>query len=105
MIIFQRPWVVALALLASGAAGMAWGAPQAEPGRSEAAPPVRHRAAALDHSGKKQKGNASYYSRKLSGRKMADGTRMDPDSNVAASKTAETLRQCPDSAARSQFCS
>ena len=87
MIVFQRPWVVALALLASGAAGAAWSAPQPEAGSSEAAPHVRQRAAALDHSGKKQKGNASYYSRKLSGRKMADGTRMDPDSNVAASKT------------------
>lgn len=36
---------------------------------------------------KKQKGKASYYSHRLSGRKMADGTRLDPASNAAASKT------------------
>jgi rare lipoprotein A len=41
----------------------------------------------LDHSGKKQKGKASYYSRKFTGKKMADGTPMDPQSNAAASKT------------------
>jgi len=37
--------------------------------------------------GKKQTGKASYYSHRFSGRKMADGTRMDPRSNAAASKT------------------
>jgi len=42
---------------------------------------------ALDHSGKARRGKASYYARKFHGRKMADGTRMNPDSNVAASKT------------------
>ena len=36
---------------------------------------------------KKQKGKASYYSHRFSGRKMADGTRLDPASNAAASKT------------------
>jgi rare lipoprotein A len=41
----------------------------------------------LDRSGKKQKGKASYYSRKFNGRKMADGTPLDPSSNAAASKT------------------
>ena len=42
---------------------------------------------ALDHSGKARRGKASYYARKFHGRKMADGTRMDPNANVAASKT------------------
>lgn len=37
--------------------------------------------------GKKQRGKASYYSHHLSGRKMADGTRLNPRSNAAASKT------------------
>lgn len=37
--------------------------------------------------GKKQTGKASYYSHRLSGRKMADGTRLNPRSNAAASKT------------------
>ena len=41
----------------------------------------------LDRSGKKRKGKASYYSRKFSGKPMADGTPMKPDSNAAASKT------------------
>lgn len=36
---------------------------------------------------KRQVGKASYYSRKFAGKRMADGTRMNPDSNVAASKT------------------
>lgn len=40
-----------------------------------------------DHSGKKQKGKASYYSRKFSGKKMASGKAMNPNANVAASKT------------------
>jgi rare lipoprotein A len=48
--------------------------------RPAAAPP-------LDHSGRQRKGKASFYGRKLSGRKMADGTAMNPNSNVAASKT------------------
>ena len=35
----------------------------------------------------KQVGKASYYAHKFAGRKMADGTRMDPKSDTAASKT------------------
>lgn len=35
----------------------------------------------------KQAGKASIYAGKFSGRKMADGTRMDPKAHVAASKT------------------
>jgi rare lipoprotein A len=41
----------------------------------------------LDHSGKARKGKASYYGRKFHGKKMADGSRMNPASNIAASKT------------------
>lgn len=41
----------------------------------------------LDRSGKSRKGKASYYGKKFHGKKMADGTPMDPNSNVAASKT------------------
>jgi rare lipoprotein A len=43
--------------------------------------------AGLDRSGKTLKGKASYYSRGLYSKKMADGTRMNPQSNAAASKT------------------
>jgi rare lipoprotein A len=42
---------------------------------------------ALDHSGRARRGQASYYAKKFHGRKMADGTRMNPNTNVAASKT------------------
>lgn len=41
----------------------------------------------LDRSGEVRHGKASYYHQKFAGRKMADGTPMDPDSNIAASKT------------------
>jgi rare lipoprotein A len=41
----------------------------------------------LDRSGKPRKGKASYYGKEFHGRKMADGTRMDPNSNIAASRT------------------
>ena len=41
----------------------------------------------LDRSGSKQVGKASFYADKFSGRKMADGRRMDPRDDNAASKT------------------
>lgn len=42
---------------------------------------------ALDLSGRKRRGKASFYAQKFSGRKMADGTVMQPQSDNAASKT------------------
>lgn len=42
---------------------------------------------AIDRSGKARHGKASYYHRNLAGRKMADGTPMNPNANIAASKT------------------
>ncbi|HJV59883.1 MAG TPA: septal ring lytic transglycosylase RlpA family protein, partial [Albitalea sp.] len=50
-------------------------------------PAAAHAKPALDHSGKKRRGRASYYSRHLAGRVMADGTPMDPHASTAASKT------------------
>ncbi len=41
----------------------------------------------IDHSGRKQQGRASYYASHFTNRKMADGNRFDPNSDVAASKT------------------
>jgi rare lipoprotein A len=41
----------------------------------------------LDRSGDKRRGKASFYARMFSGRKMADGTPMQPQANNAASKT------------------
>jgi len=40
-----------------------------------------------DHSGRKVVGKASFYARLFDGKKMADGRRFDPATNVAASKT------------------
>jgi rare lipoprotein A len=51
---------------------------------SVAAPAQHHK---IDQSGRKQLGKASFYSRKFAHRKMADGTRMNPRANIAASKT------------------
>lgn len=48
--------------------------------------PARHRRVAA-HSGRTQKGKASVYAAGLGGQTMADGTRFDPRSNAAASKT------------------
>jgi rare lipoprotein A len=41
----------------------------------------------IDPSGRKQQGRASYYSRYFSNRLMADGRRMDPRADIAASRT------------------
>jgi rare lipoprotein A len=43
--------------------------------------------AALDRSGKKRVGKASFYAHMFAGRKMADGKMMDPKRNNAASRT------------------
>ena len=43
--------------------------------------------APIDHSGRKQKGQASYYAAKFAHRRMADGNHLNPQANVAASKT------------------
>ena len=41
----------------------------------------------LDRSGRERVGKASFYGKKFAGRKMADGTKMDPHDDNAASKT------------------
>jgi len=41
----------------------------------------------IDHSGRPQRGRASYYGREFNGRKMANGRPFNPDSNVAASRS------------------
>lgn len=79
---------VALSLCAT-AAGSAAAAPkesqQAE--RTTAAPKAPKPPRKLDRSGRKQVGKASFYARKFTGRKMADGKPMDPRDDNAASKT------------------
>ena len=59
--------------------------PVAQPARPS---PVRARPKpGLDLSGRTRVGKASFYGGKFSGRKMADGTRMNPHDDGAASKT------------------
>ena len=48
---------------------------------------ARHAKPRLDTSGRRQVGQASVYAGKFAGRKMADGTRMNPNHAVAASRT------------------
>ena len=52
--------------------------------RLPAVPPAP--AGHIDHSGRREKGRASYYAHQFANRKMANGRRMNPNSNVAASK-------------------
>ena len=65
--------------------------PSANSRETSTAPSQPKRAAAAkqgqDRSGTKQVGKASFYSDKFAGRKMANGTRMDPQDDNAASKT------------------
>ena len=63
--------------------------PQAttRPVAQDTRPAVRHARPRVDRSGRRRVGKASFYASKFSGRKMADGTRMDPQGDGAASKT------------------
>jgi rare lipoprotein A len=71
-------WLIALAL------AIAMGAAAAEPRPDHA---TAAGDAALDHSGHRRVGKASFYARSFYGRRMADGTPMRPDGDNAASKT------------------
>jgi rare lipoprotein A len=48
-------------------------------------PPIKPHG--MDHSGRKQTGRASYYAQHFANRKMANGDRFNPNSNVVASKS------------------
>lgn len=87
---FARAAMAAMVLGCTGAVCAA--APPTPEAQREAArlaelPPVVPHGLSIDHSGRKQKGRASYYARRFDHRKMANGQRFDPDTNVAASKT------------------
>src|SRR5688572_8976848 len=76
-----------VALLAAGSLSVALA--QSPPSK-DPPPKPNHPAAKghkLDHSGQSQVGKASFYADKFAGRKMADGTPMDPKDDNAASKT------------------
>ena len=88
---FKRRVMVGATCAALAAAACAHAAPstraeaQADAASAQRAP--RHATPRLDLSGRTRVGKASFYSSKFNGRKMADGTRMDPRSDSAASKT------------------
>jgi rare lipoprotein A len=82
-------WLTGIAF-AAAAAPLPAEAPGArqEAERLDKLPPVASAPAGhIDHSGRKEKGRASFYAHHFANRKMADGRRMNPNSNVAASKT------------------
>lgn len=85
--------VLTCSLLAAGAVLADTPPPASAAARQEAErlaklPPVSPKSGvAVDPSGRKEKGEASYYGPQFSGRTMADGRPMDPASSVAASKT------------------
>jgi rare lipoprotein A len=58
-----------------------------EPESSKPDASTKTKKPAIDRSGKVRRGKASYYHDKFAGRKMADGTPMNPNANIAASKT------------------
>ena len=68
-------------------------APESPQARQEAEklnalPPVAPRGKSVtDHSGRKEKGRASFYAHSFTHKKMANGGRFNPTDNVAASKT------------------
>jgi rare lipoprotein A len=56
----------------------------------DAAPAAHHESEqkhALDRTGRKRVGKASFYAKRFAGKKMADGQAMRPEGNNAASKT------------------
>jgi rare lipoprotein A len=60
--------------------------PTAQPTSAPARLPVQSKPW-LDRTGKRRIGKASFYAHQFEGRKMADGRRMDPQHNNAASRT------------------
>jgi rare lipoprotein A len=72
----KHGWILGLA---AAVALISWAAP---PGQALAGDETTP-----DHSGRTQQGKASYYGPEFTGRKMANGQRLDPNSNAAASKT------------------
>jgi rare lipoprotein A len=56
--------------------------------RLDSLPPVGPSGAGhIDHSGRTQKGHGSFYAKGFTNKTMANGKRMNPNSNIAASKT------------------
>ena len=89
MVWFRRITATALMAICAGAACAA--APPDPEAQQEALrlaelPPIVPQGRQIDHSGRTQKGRASYYAHRFNDRKMANGKRFNPNTNVAASK-------------------
>ncbi|WP_428541910.1 septal ring lytic transglycosylase RlpA family protein [Rhodopila sp.] len=83
-------WICVLLPYSTVAAPLPADAPGAkqEAERLDQLPPLPPAPAGhIDHSGRTQAGRASYYADSFANRKMANGQRMNPNANVAASKT------------------
>ena len=91
MIIHRLAGPAALVLLWGGTSLAASPSPDSPAARQEAEKlaqlPALPPNGTVDHSGRKQRGRASYYAQRFAYRKMADGNRFNPNSNVAASTT------------------
>jgi rare lipoprotein A len=62
--------------------------PRQEAEKLDRLPPLAPQPAGhIDRSGRTEKGRASYYAKHFTNRKMADGRRMNPNADIAASKT------------------
>src|SRR5579862_8617920 len=84
--------VVATALMVGYGAAAFAASPPAPDAQQEAArlaqlPPIAPHGRLIDHSGRKEKGRASFYAHHFDNRKMANGKPFNPNTNVAASKT------------------
>ena len=80
-------WAIGAAVVAcvADARGAEQNAPAAStPASTSASAPPRQK---LDLSGRKRTGEASFYANRFAGRQMADGQRMNPNDDNAASKT------------------
>ncbi|HSC62725.1 MAG TPA: septal ring lytic transglycosylase RlpA family protein [Caldimonas sp.] len=82
-----RVLLLSCGLVAGGVASTPALADAAAQGRAAPAREPVSVPATLDRSGRKRIGVASVYARRFAGRKMADGTPMDPHDDNAASKT------------------
>jgi rare lipoprotein A len=85
---FNRTLRVGVLMLTSWCIGAPLSAHEsAEPKSKPAAAKKDFQKKPLDRSGQPRSGKASYYGKNFFGRTMADGTPMDPNSNIAASRT------------------
>jgi peptidoglycan lytic transglycosylase len=81
--------LVSIVLQAAVMASLAHAAPETATAAAASAPDriLTKQKPALDRSGKKRVGKASFYAPMFEGRKMANGKTMDPKRNNAASRT------------------